>query len=331
MSEVDPFARLLNYVDKSLGPFDGSLKVKLKECMRLNGTVTSFSVDESKALLEKFKQGLKGANEKGEKYFSRTFLYFIEDIAFGLKNHGGYRVQADYSVTSEDGICNYNNHPEVLNLMRPYFGSIGDAGFIGGDVIEYAVNNRSESAEFVVVIVDAHLKEQQEPIQRLIIESLYPAGFRTIFSESDVYVENKELAVRNAPRGQIPGMRGEQTLRAWPIPRSAQALEFYYGDAIKTYGAESKELYAGFAEVDKSNSLERYMPALHERSYAMVDNMQKQMLLDGTQQSILIAGGAHVDSLMAEMDANGMNYIVIYPHGGVPLQVLEDQRELYKM
>jgi len=333
IGEVHEFSRLLNYATKQTGPIDSALNAKLKKTMKYDGTVSSFTVDETSALLKKFKIGLESSEKSGEKYTSRNFLYFIEDFEYALKNGGGYEVQPNYPLPSETERCNYNTHPDIIKLMNEHFGVYMDASsIVGGNVIEYAVNDNTKNAKFVIVIIDAHLKEQQRPIQRMIIDNLYPAGFNTIFSESDIYSENIELRVGNASIASYFGKQNEVILKNWPVPRSAHALEFYYGNKIKTYGAEDKILYRNFGQLSNtSSSIDAYIPALHERSYAMVNNIQKQMHTDGIKKSIMITGGAHVDSIMSRMDDIGMNYIVISPDGGIPLEILEDQRKLHKL
>lgn len=295
-SEIDSLGRILNE-SKSQGiHLDKDLSAKLQSCIRTQQD-PGLTVQNTQQLLNKLELGLSRVTTEDSPYTLQAYQYFIKDLKFALGQNRAYGFQRYFA--SEPGI----DFPTAE----------------GAEIIESRVDRRRPDAPLVVVVVDYHTDEHQEPVQKLVTDELFPKGFTTLFSESDVYTPDQELE----PRASIAST-------PWSSPSSAAALEFFLGDLLKTYGAENAELYHDFATTAATGSQDEFVQGVIERSYAIIDNVQEQMAADGTNKSILISGAAHVDSLIERMEQNGMNYIVVNPEGGLSRRNLDDVRELYK-
>lgn len=287
------------------------------------GFQPSLTASETDALLQTARnlyQSMPQTDLKRERVVRRTIL----ELEAAIRSPGG-GLSLIRSYEDAEAPAGLVETPAVSSV----FAGITDIVNGQGRLLEFHAATNSPT---VVVFADAHMREPQNAIGTM-VRRLHERGVITLFSESTPYDRDREIEVSSeidvGSQRYYYGMRSEEALRGWPEPRAAQALEFYFGGALKVYGSEDPTLYARFASVADATNLRVYIRGLHGRSRAMVDNILSQMSRDNVRRSAFIMGGAHADSVLARLRERGASYLLIVPNGIHP-RMLADYRSYFR-
>lgn len=179
------------------------------------------------------------------------------------------------------------------------------------------------SKQFVIYIKDVHYQPEIQQNITSIVEEIYEENKIDLLGVEGFCEELTKEYIENSPRAKDPdGLDQIKTYFA------NLHLELKFGDKLKTWGLEDKELYekglttmlTSMAPVmnapfNNEEMLKKVFQTVSEnRSYMAIEKILQYMDKEREDKAVFIFGGAHTRTLVKKLEESKVSYIIIEPN-----------------